>query len=262
MATGISASKRMYTSLYWPWLFVGAAWIVAVVATLTGQRFLIDHQFLLEESGLPWPLAAALFLIGWQIMIAAMMEPTSIPFAGATLIDSTQGNRWPHRPVAAFFTAYASAWTVFGALAFAGDTAIHHTVDAWPWLAAHSNVIGAATCAIAGLYQYSPWKSRSLARCRVRHLPATASTTSPWRLGLRHGIDSIVCCWALMLVMVGLGAGDLAWMAAIALMLLSETLLPGETASRRARQIIGVAMLILAGLWLAHAVWVAPGAIS
>ena len=261
MATGISAPKRLYMRLYWPWLFVGAAWIVAVAATLTGQRFLIDHQFLLEESGLPWPLAAALFLIGWQVMIAAMMAPTSIPFAGAALTASRQGARQPHRAVAAFFTAYACTWTVLGALAFAGDMAIHHAVDSWPWLAAHSNMVGAATCALAGLYQYSPWKSRSLARCRVRHLPATAATASPWRLGLRHGIDSIVCCWALMLVMLGLGAGDLGWMAAIALMLLSETILPGETGSRRARQIIGMAMFIFAGLWLAH-VWAAPGAIA
>lgn len=261
MATGISASRRLYTRLYWPWLLVGAAWIAAGAATITGQRFLIDHQFLLEESGLPWPLAAALFLIGWQIMIAAMMAPTSIPYAGAAIAAFSPGITQPHRAVAAFFTAYAFAWTVFGALAFAGDTLIHHTVDSWPWLAAHSNVIGAATCALAGLYQYSPWKSRSLARCRVRHLPAVAATMSPWRLGLRHGIDSIVCCWALMLVMLGLGAGDLGWMAAIALMLLSETALPGETTSRRARQLIGVAMFILAGLWFLHAVWVAPGAI-
>ena len=262
MATGISASKYSRVRLNWPWLLVGAAWAVAVAATPTGQRMLIDHHFLLEESGLPWPLAVAVFLIGWQVMIAAMMTPTSIPFAGSALTAASWNNRRPFRAPAAFFAAYAVLWTVFGLLAFTGDTLIHHAVDVWPWLATHSYLIGAATCALAGLYQYSPWKDHSLARCRVRHLRIPGTTDSPWRLGLRHGVDSLVCCWALMLVMFGIGVGDLGWMAALALMMLSETILPGEVASRRARQIIGVAMFILAGLWLAHTVWIAPGGIS
>ena len=77
----IHPSRQRIPSLLirWPWLLVGVAWAIAVLATPTGQRLLIDHHFLLEESGLAWPLAAAIFLVGWQVMIAAMMAPSSIP---------------------------------------------------------------------------------------------------------------------------------------------------------------------------------------
>jgi predicted metal-binding membrane protein len=268
MATGISAPNYPHMRFQWLWLLVGSAWVVAVAATLTGQRFLIDHHFLLEESGLPWPLAASVFLIGWQVMIVAMMAPSSIPFAGASVAATAdgQGGQHPHRALAIFFVAYGCAWTVFGALAFAGDTLIHHEVDAWPWLAAHSFLIGATTFALAGLYQFSRGKSISLARCRVRHMRVTGepvgAATSPWRLGLRHGADSIGCCWALMLIMFGIGVGELGWMAALAMMMLSETAIPGETRSRRAREAIGVALFILAGLWLAHPAWLVPATVS
>lgn len=98
MATGMSASTYPRIHLSWrPWLLVAAAWVVAVVATVTGQRFLLDHHFLLEESGLPWPLAATVFLIGWQVMVASMMVPTSISFAGAAIKRDAQGRRHPNR---------------------------------------------------------------------------------------------------------------------------------------------------------------------
>ena len=100
----------------WPWLLVGVAWAIAVLATLTGQRLLIDHHFLLEESGLAWPLAAAIFLVGWQVMIAAMMAPSSIPTVmprvKAALIAG-RGGPHPQRVLAVFFVGYAGAWTAF-----------------------------------------------------------------------------------------------------------------------------------------------------
>ena len=37
-----------------------------------------------------------------------------------------------------------------------------------------------------------------------------------WRLGLRHGQFCLGCCWALMLVMFGIGVGSVVWMAVLA----------------------------------------------
>ena len=265
MTTGLSRPRHQDVRAQWPWLLVVAAWIVAVVATLTGQRFLIDHHYLLEESGLPWPLAASVFLIGWQVMIVAMMAPASIPFARVTLTDlqmESLSARWRRQSRAHFFAAYVGVWTTFGLLAFSGDTMIHHAVDAWPWLAAHSYLIGATTLALAGLYQFTRWKRISLARCRADHAPTTASEVNPimphWRLGLRHGLDSVCCCWALMLIMFGIGVGELGWMAALTLMMVGETALPRETHSRLACDAIGVGLIVLAGLWLAHPAWLMP----
>ena len=267
----IHPSRQRIPSLLirWPWLLVGVAWAIAVLATLTGQRLLIDHHFLLEESGLAWPLAAAIFLVGWQVMIAAMMAPSSIPTVMPRVkaaLTAGRGGPHPQRVLAVFFVGYAGAWTAFGLLAFSGDTLIHHTVDAWPWLAAHSFLIGATTFALAGLFQFSPWKGICLARCRRPHAVFVdghpANVAHGWRLGMRHGADSIGCCWALMLIMFGIGVGNLGWMAGLTGVMLGEAIMPSNRAGNGASRVVGIALLALAGLWLAHPAWLGAATVS
>lgn len=251
---------------WWPWLVVGLAWLIVVAATLTGQRMLTDHHFLLEESNLPWPLAAAVFLVGWLVMIVAMMLPSSI--VGISHIAAEMRNN--ARPYVRFLVlaiGYMGVWTAFGLFAFTGDTLLHRLVDAWPWLAAHSFLIGATTLGIAGLFQFTPWKRSCLAWCRALHEAHTdgtdgARSTSAWQQGVRHGATSIGCCWALMLVMFGIGVGGFAWMLGLTAIMFVETVVPGDTFTRRTRQAVGFAFLALAGLWLAHPVWLAPALVS
>ena len=264
MATEFSRQSNPPRRIHWPWLLVGVAWILAILATLTGQRLLIDHHFLLEDSGFPWPLALPVFLVGWQVMIAAMMMPTSTPFITTTtrIMASLAGphaTRLPHRAIMMFLLGYASLWTVFGVVAFAGDTLIHRLVDAWPWLASHAFLIGAATLALAGVFQFSGQKRVYLAHCRARPEMFAGEDAmrarSGYRLGARHGVDSIGCCWALMLVSVGIGVGGLGWMAVLTGIMCAETLVPEDTLSGRTRQVIGIVLIVLAGLWLAHPGW-------
>jgi predicted metal-binding membrane protein len=73
-----------------------------------------------------------------------------------------------------------------------------------------------------------------------------------WRLGLRHGIFCLGCCWALMLVMFGLGVGSLLRMA----MLTVEKTFPGR---ERLSPVIGIVLLGLSALWLVHPVWLLSG---
>jgi predicted metal-binding membrane protein len=44
------------------------------------------------------------------------------------------------------------------------------------------------------------------------HWTGTDARRDALRLGWRHGLFCVGCCWALMLLMIPLGAGNLLWM--------------------------------------------------
>jgi predicted metal-binding membrane protein len=239
----------------WPWLLVAVAWSVLVLATATHQTFFLDHHYLLQASGLPWLAALEIFLLCWQVMTVAMMLPSSMPMLQLVVFAGRKQARPAAVPLA-FLAGYAVIWTGFAVGAFLTDTLVHRLVDLWPWLAAHSWLIGALTFFIAGLFQFSPLKDRCLDMCRtplgffMRYYRKGAGMA--WQLGLRHGGYCLGCCWALMLVMFGVGVGNLAGMAALTGVMVVEKAVPG---GKRLSPLIGIALLLLGVLWLAHPVW-------
>ncbi len=251
----MSATNRANTSptrrlvVRWPWAAVGIAWGAAGLAALTGQSYLVDHDYLIESGSLPLPLALLVFIACWQVMIAAMMLPSSLPMV-YMFIHASRQHRKPRTTLASFLAGYAVVWTAFALLAFAGDTQIHRLVDSWDWLAAHSWIIGSATFAVAGLFQFTSLKESCLKECRtpfgffVRYY--RQGIGNAWRLGLRHGLFCLGCCWALMLVMFGVGVGSLGWMSVLAgVMVIEKTAPKGKLLS----PVVGVAMLALAVVW-------------
>ncbi len=252
------ASSRRAPVL-WPWILVIGAWTTALLAILLHQAQLIDHHYLLEESHLPWFAALVIFLAVWQLMTVAMMLPSSMPMVYMMIYAS---RKQPH-PVAiqaAFLAAYALLWTGFASAAFLGDTQIHRLVDTWPWLAGRTWLIGATTLAIAGVFQFTPLKQSCLKQCRspfgffVRYY--RKGVGAAWHLGLRHGAFCLGCCWALMMVMFGLGVGSLVSMAVLTGVMVVEKTYPG---GQRLSPVIGIILLGLSALWLAHPVWLQGG---
>ena len=203
-------------------LAIAAAWLVAVIAESTGEASLLHHDALIEGGGSIW-LALVAFLVSWQVMVVAMMLPASLPALGVFAAGSAvrDGSRWPWP---AFVGGYLAVWSAFGALAFTGDLILHRTVDASPWLAANAWLISATLLAVAGAYQFAPWKRRSLAACRHPSLGAlpVRGGTSPARTGIRHALDCLGSSGGLMLVMFAAGFADLWWMAGLALVMAYE----------------------------------------
>ena len=233
-----------------PALLVGA-WALLLVAEATGVGAALHHHALIE-GGTPLALAIPAFLVGWIVMVAAMMLPASLP----TIRALETATAWmPRRRPArvAYLASFALAWTAFGLVAFLGDVALHRAVDSTPWLAERPWLIEAAILALAGGYQLVPMKRRNLASCRHPTAPVVEVGTlvgDAGRLGLGHGLACLGSSWALMLLMFAEGFASLGWVVALtALMLYEATGRHGQRAASAAGlTLILTAVAVLSGV--------------
>jgi predicted metal-binding membrane protein len=190
-------------------------------------------------------LPVALYLIGWTLMTAAMMLPTTLPlleiFRRLTL-------RRPDRSqlMAGVITGYLGIWLAFGIAAHLADWLLHHVAEQIPWLGSNGWVVGAGMLLVAGGFQFSRLKYRCLDRCRaplsfvMEHWRGRHELRNALVLGINHGVFCVGCCWALMLLMFGVGVGNVGWMLSLgAIMALEKNISWGRKMSRP----LGLALL-------------------
>ncbi|MBE1549704.1 putative metal-binding membrane protein [Mycobacterium sp. OAS707] len=240
---------------------IACAWALVILAQVTGRAGHLHHGALIEGDQ-SLVIALGFFLLAWQVMIAAMMLPSSLPFFRLFAAVSAAAPH-PRATVAAFLAGYLLVWTGFGAFAFVADIVLHHTVDASPWLSEHSWLIAAGVLALAGLFQFTPLKDRCLSKCRhpgAYLLPRyRRGVRSAFTLGGGHGLFCLGCCWALMLVMFATGVANLIWMAALTVLMVYEKT---ARAGQRVVPLAGVVLLGGAVLVLALSPWLPSGVMS
>ncbi|WP_211442020.1 DUF2182 domain-containing protein [Collimonas humicola] len=163
----------------------------------------------------------ALYAAAWILMTAAMMLPTTLPLFST--FERLTARRPDHgRLLTLLGLGYMTVWGAFGLLAHALHGAVLFLLANIPVLAWHGWLIGAATIALAGAFQFSSLKYRCLEKCRtplsfvIERWRGQAQARHAFMLGLRHGLFCVGCCWALMLLMFALGAGSLGWMLLLA----------------------------------------------
>jgi predicted metal-binding membrane protein len=170
-------------------------------------------------------------MVGWIVMIIAMMLPTSLP-----LLEMFQRlvRQRTDRVQLVFLVigGYLLIWTLFGVMAVLGDAVLHSAVDQNAWLAAHTWLIGASIFGVAGLYQFTPLKYYCLDKCRsplsfvMTHWQGGHARWHALRLGVHHGLFCLGCCWSLMLLMFAVGMGNLGWMLLLGTVMAIEKNLP------------------------------------
>jgi predicted metal-binding membrane protein len=236
--------------IIFPWILVAIAWGSILLAFATNRASLIDHDFLLKTGHLPWLVAFIVFLVTWQVMTFAMMLPSALSMIFAVgAMNRRRGRLWLVQ--GSFILGYTFVWMLFACVAFSGDTLVHQLVDHWRWLYTHSWFIGAVVLLIAGSFQLSPLKRSCLQQCCHE---AAFRTTLPgsdmgsiWRQGVRYGLFCLGSCWAIMLVMFGIGMKSLLLIVVLTGVMLIEKEIPG---GQRFRVVIGSGFLFLATLWL------------
>jgi predicted metal-binding membrane protein len=99
-------------------------------------------------------------------------------------------------------------------------------------LSAQAWIIGCGILMLAGAYQFMPLKYACLEKCRTPLSFITAywqgrhARGQAFRLGLRHGLFCVGCCWSLMLLMFVVGVGSLGWMLVLGALMALEKNLP------------------------------------
>ena len=152
----------------------------------------------------------------WVSMMAAMMLPAAAPaIAGHRAVRG-------RRSVPLFVASYLAVWALVGLLVYA-------------LYRAHGTEGAGAVVIAAGLYELTPVKRHFRERCRER-----------FTSGLEFGACCVGSSAGLMAILVALGVMSIAWMSAVAVVVLVQKLLPP-----RAVLDIPVALAILGlGLWL------------
>jgi predicted metal-binding membrane protein len=192
------------------------------------------------------PLDAFLLFVMWTVMMAAMMVPGTAPMvmAFATINRRRRERGALSVPTVIFLAGYLAIWVGFSILATALQWLLQRLDLVTTMMQSGSYYLSAALFVAAGLYQFSPLKQACLAYCRS----ADGFILSEWRdgalgaaiMGARHGLFCLGCCAALMVLLFAVAVMDLRWVAALAVLVTAEKLLPG---ARFWRLVIGGGLL-------------------
>lgn len=198
-----------------------------------------------------------LIFLMWATMMLAMMLPSALPtilvFNRAVRNDRNAGTS-SHR-MFAFAAGYMLAWAGFSIGATLLQWGLAEAALLSPMMVSVSPWLGGALLMVAGVYQWTPFKYACLRNCRsplaflmAHWRPGVAGAL---RLGLRHGLSCVGCCWALMLLLFVGGVMNLSWIGAITLFVLMEKLAPAGVQGGR---LSGVALLLV-GTWVLISPW-------
>ena len=229
-----------------PWQALG---VLAI--SLVGWAFLawiaVDMGHPLAQLTMPdsssWSLASVLAIwLMWALMMAAMMLPSALPMILTFVqLGIRNGERARAR---SFVAAYLVVWFVFSAVATALQWALQAIDWVNPMIVSSSASLTGLLLLIAGVYQFSPLKKVCLSRCRT----PLGFLLGEWRagvngafvMGVRHGLFCVGCCWALMALLFVGGVMNLAWIAALSVVVAIEKLAPhGE----RVAAVLGLALI-------------------
>jgi predicted metal-binding membrane protein len=167
-------------------------------------------------------------LIMWAVMMAAMMLPAAMPMV--SVFGTLNRSRGEAGRTVVFVSGYLALWAAFGAAATAAQWALQTSGLLSPMIVSMSPVLSAALLVIAGAFQFTPLKHACLRACRSPlGFLMTDWRDGLWgaaRMGVRHGLYCLGCCWALMALLFVGGAMNLLWIAALTLLVAMEKLAP------------------------------------
>ena len=233
------------------WIVLAALAAVAAAALAVTLKT-GDSLMTAASPGTATITAVALVFAMWWTMMMAMMLPSAAPailtFAAVSRNFAAKGGA--AAPLTAFASGYATIWTGFSAAAVVLQMAIAAYVPLTGMFAVPNAAFGGGLLIAAGLYQLTPFKQSCLRQCQSPLLYFARNWRSgafgAWRMGLRHGLSCLGCCWVLMGLLFYGGVMEPRWIIGLAAYVAAEKLIP---APWRLSRFTGVALIVW-GLWV------------
>ena len=201
----------------------------------------------MRMPGQSWTAFAGTFLGMWMVMMVAMMMPAFAPEALRFLRAQSAG-RGRDKATLAFAAGYFGVWTAAGIAILPPGLAFAELAMRFEGLSRVTPLLAGVAVMIAGASQFTGWKLRRLASCR--HDDGCCRPSSDYRGALRDGarlgMQCVQCCAGLTLVLLVIGVMDLLAMAAVAVAISAERLLPWKPVIAR----MTGAMLLATGAWM------------
>jgi predicted metal-binding membrane protein len=262
----VLAGLAALTIMSWAYILAGAGMGMSVRDMTVVSLF--PHRMTgMPMGGMSIPMQSGLWsagyfiiiLIMWWVMMIAMMTPSAAPmillYARATRHAQATGQlQHGAVPTATFVGGYLLVWLGFSLLAAAMQWALERAglVSAM-MMASVSAAVSATVLFVAGLYQLSALKHVCLRHCRA---PAQflsrnwrPGTSGALHMGLQHGAFCVGCCWVLMALLFVGGIMNVVWIAALAIFVLLEKVVPrGEWLARATGVVLlawGTATLVM-----------------
>jgi predicted metal-binding membrane protein len=222
----------------WVWVAVtclcAAAWAYVALSAYGMEHMDVGAEMFLMPAMTDWQLKdLILVLFMWIVMMAAMMLPSTVTML-RSFVDIGQRMEVP-RPrldTLGFVGGYLIAWGGFSVFVTLLQWKLLEERLVSPMMQTSSIWLGAALLLIAGAYQFTSWKERCLRGCRSP-ISFLAQEWRPkfrgaMRMGWRHGLDCIGCCWGLMLLLFVLGVMNITWNVLLTLLVVLEKHVPHE----------------------------------
>ena len=238
-------------ALSWAYLWTGAGTGMSALDMTAVALF--PHRLADGGGGMDPSLPTVILM--WWVMMIAMMTPSATPLIllyRRVLRHHASTESSSAVPSMFLLAGYLTAWLAFSICAASLQKVLQPTgLISEMMLWSKSAPLSAIVLASAGVYQFSPLKRACLTQCRspVNFLTAhwRPGVAGSFLLGMHHGIYCVGCCWLLMALLFVGGIMNLVWIAALALIVFIEKILPG---GERVGRVPGVVLIAWAGVTL------------
>jgi predicted metal-binding membrane protein len=231
----VVVALAVITALAWAYVLWIAADMDMGGMEMSGFRMIPAGFGFMAPALAPWRwFEFVLVLIMWIVMMVGMMTPSAAPmiliYARIGRLGATQGT--PFASTGWFLGGYLVVWSGFALAATAAQWTLERTNLLDARMAGNSRILGAIVLISAGLYQWTSLKERCLRQCQAplafiqRQGGFRRDVRGALLLGLKHGAYCLGCCGILMALLFVGGVMNLLWIAAIAILVLAEKVLP------------------------------------